>query len=614
MKKTLKIEAANEKKALSRAKEKMRDGTDMDIDEGNLAIKLVNKKKGFLGFGREINVYEITYNDKGVSTSEEEFLDVAVDSISIDGEFKLKVVDEGIFLKVKAPQGDGKMVSLREVKKALDDKEIVEVDMQQVQEILKKADNEWGLIAPRKPELDRDAEITVDISKDKLKALISYTPALGGKKADMEEFLNTLQEAGVEYGINRDKLKQIIEKRQPVESSLVAEGDPPQPGKDAELIYHFEQNTDSIGTKREDGSIDFYNLGRITNVQPGDVLVTKEDPEPGLPGKGVTGEELPPPDPQNKNLPCGKNTEIKDEKTLVAGIAGQVVVDERNRVQVLPVHKINGDVDLGTGNIDFVGNVIVQGNVTEGFKIRADGNVEIRGHVSVADIEAGGDVVIKQGFIGKNKCEIKARGNVQVKFVENGIIKAEKSIEVVDAVMHSKLTAGDSITVTGKKGLLVGGVTRARSNIEANLIGSSLATITKLEVGLDPELKSRTNTLEEEIKKANKNLLKTEKGINILEKMKKQQNGLPEKKMIMYYQLKKTREQLEISIEEKREELYNLESKLETAESGYIQANKKVFPGVKMIIGKSQKNIHNELERARFVEQKGEIIQLSVGR
>lgn len=614
MKKSLKIEARNKEEAISLAQEQLNNKLNTKIDNTEIEIRISEKKKGFLGFGNKKNIYEVIYDDGTISNMEEEYLDIAMDTISVDGEFKIKIVDDGIFLKVKPPEGNGEPVSYTVVKEALEEKEIVEVDLQQVRSIIHRAADEWGMIAPRKPELDRDADISVEITKDKLKALLSYSPALGGKKAILSDLYNCLEENDVVYGIDRNKLKQILKRGQKVESVLVAEGDSPQPGKDTELIYHFEKKNKSIGTKREDGSIDFFDLGLITNVQPGDVLVTKKDPEPGLPGKAVTGEELSPPAPAEKKLPRGKNTEIKDEHTLIAKIAGQVVIDERNRVQVLPVHKLNGDVDLSTGNIDFVGNVIVQGNVTEGFKIRADGNVEVKGHVSIANIEAGGDVIVQQGFIGKNKSEIKAKGNVRVKFVENGTIKAEKSIHVVDAVMHSKLIAGDSITVTDKKGLLVGGVARARSKIEANVIGSSLATITQLEAGLDPELKRKIKGLEEEIKKAKNNLVKAVKGVRILEKIKKQQDGLPEGKAIMYYQLKKTREQLEKSVEEKEEQLYVLKSKLEIAENGYIQASKKIFPGVKMTIGKSQKNFHAEKDGGRFVEREGEIIQLSVRR
>ncbi|MFP4015819.1 MAG: DUF342 domain-containing protein, partial [Halanaerobiales bacterium] len=367
MRETLKIKAKNKEEAISLAKSQFEDILEKEIDKSNLSLHLLKEKRGFLGLGRKKRTYEVIY-DNSVSKEEEEFLDVAMESIAIDGDFNIKINEEGIFLKVKDAQGDGHKVTNGEVKNELDRKEIIEVDWQKVREILEQAEEKWELIAPRKTELDRDPEISIDISDDKLKAYLSYIPALGNKKLSREDIDNILEKNGIKVGIKEDVIKRILKERKAEQSILIAEGQPAIPGKDSEFIYHFEQDKKSIGTKRENGSIDFYNLGLITNVNPGDVLVTKKDPEPGKAGISVTGKELKPPKPKNRKLPKGKNTEIEDEHTLVAKSAGQVVVDQRDKVQVLPVHEVKGDVDLSTGNIDFVGNVIIYGSVSEGFK------------------------------------------------------------------------------------------------------------------------------------------------------------------------------------------------------------------------------------------------------
>lgn len=609
MGKTARIEASNEEEAVKKARKKLEAELDMKLETEQLEAELVEEKKKLFGLKKK-KIYEVTLKDEKIlSETEEGFLDIAVETISIDGKFSIKIDDDGIFLKVKPAQGEGKDVRYPKIKSALEEKEIVEVDWQAVQEILGAKENEWGLIAPRKPELDRDGEIQVEISDDKLKAFINYVPALGGSKLSQEDVKNILNEQGITYGIKKNKIKKILEDGNSVDSVLIAEGDPPEAGEDAQLVYHVEEKSDSTGTKREDGSIDFYNLGLILNVQPGDVLVTKKDSIPGQPGKAVTGEEVSAPEPEDKKLPRGKNARQKDEHTVVADIAGQVVFEE-NRVNVLPIYEENGDVDLSTGNIDFVGNVCIRGDITEGFVVKAEGNVEVFGHVSIGDIKAGGDVLIHKGFVGKHKAKITAGGSVKVKFVENAEIKAGENIEVTDAVMHSKLTAGNSIDITTSKGLLVGGTTKARKKIEANIIGSNLATTTQLEVGIDPELKAKIKQLDEEIKEAKNNLLKTTKALKILEKLKKHNDGFPEEKVVMYYQLQETREDLNNNIDDKQAKLMDLESKLDIVEQGYIVAKRKIYPGVKIIIGKSQLNVHNHMNKSKFVEEDGEVKQL----
>ncbi len=594
------------------AREELAGKSNKEIKDEDFSVKLIEEKKGWLGFGNKDNIYEIELKKEKSSVNEkdERFLEMAADDISIDGDYKFRINEDGVFINVIPPQGEGDPIHYQVLKNKLNQKGIVEVDWQAVQEAVHAAEEEWVKIAPRKPELDSDGKIKVKMSKDKLRAYIDYYPAQGGKKLTFDDLLEILHAEGVNYGIKKDNLKDIVEHRKQQQELLIARGKKPVSGKDGELIYHFEEQKDSIGTEREDGSINFYDLGLINNVQPGDILVTVKDPIPGEPGIGVDGEEIEPEEPKECQLPSGKNVKKNEEGSLVAEIAGQVVKDDR-RVNVLPIHQINGNVDLSTGNIDFVGNVHVKGDVTEGFEIKAEGNVEIRGNVSAGKIISGGEVVIHKGFIGKEKGIIKAKGDVKVKFVENGFINSKGSIIVADAVMHSQLNARSEIKVAKNKGLLVGGRCRAGQRIEANVIGSSLATNTRLEAGINPELKKRITELEEELEEEQQNMLKTRKALRILGKMKRKK-GLPRDKKKMYQKLSITKERLEKSINKNEREYEKLQDEVRKLSKGRVKVNSKVFPGVKIIIGNSQCNVQEELRHSNFVEEEGEIKQISL--
>ncbi|MFW6381074.1 MAG: DUF342 domain-containing protein, partial [Bacillota bacterium] len=346
---SLEVKANNKKQALDRAIEEFPEQLASEISRSDLGIELLEEHRGFLGFGGK-NLYRVFV--KKAELEADKLEDLTRD-IAIDGDFQISVADEGIFIRVTPPEGEGEAVYYQEIKQALEDKEIVEVDWEQVQETIHEQADEWVKIAPRKPELDRDAKAEVEVTKDGLKAYLKYIPALGGEDFTVEGLRNFLREEGVVYGIDEEKLKDVIETGQPQEHLLIAEGEQSEPGQDAELEYHFQLEKDSVGTTRENGSIDFFDLGLINNVEQGEVLVTKHDPQPGQPGKSVTGKEIPPPKPKDVGLPAGKNTEKKDEKTLVAGIEGQVV-REKTKIKVLPVHEVRGNVDLKTGNIDFV--------------------------------------------------------------------------------------------------------------------------------------------------------------------------------------------------------------------------------------------------------------------
>ncbi|QTL96980.1 DUF342 domain-containing protein [Iocasia frigidifontis] len=612
MSEMVRVTASNQKKALELAREELaaKLETELEVNIEQLEVRQVGKKGGFLGFGAK-KVYQITFNEEGLSQREEEILDMTTEGLQMDGAFEIRVADEGVLLKVIPAEGEGDPVKYQAVKVALEKKEIVQIDWQLVQEAVHEADDEWIKIAPRLPELDKDAELKIEISDDKLRAFISYFPPLGGKELSTDDIVRILNEENISFGIKEEKITSLVKRDKEVENLLIAEGRPPVEGSDAKFIYHFEKNKESIGTKREDGSIDYYDLGIITNVNPGDVLVTKEAPQPGKPGKTITGEEIQPPEPKDKELPGGKNVERKDDNTLVASIAGQVVVDG-NKINVLPIYEVNGDVDLSTGNIDFVGNVVVKGNVMEGFKVKASGNVEVNGHVFAAHIDAGGSVIIKKGFVGKNKYHIHAQGDVQAKFIENGIIKTEQSLIVTDAIMHSQISVGKSVEVTQNKGLLVGGLTRASNLIEANIIGSHLATATQLEVGIDPELKNKIKELEEDISETKVNLDKSLKALDILEKLKKQTGSLPQAKQLMYVRLQSTTNKLQDAIDEKKAQVKQLNEKFDNVDGGRIIVNRKIYPGVSISIGKSQLNVYNPMNATSFIEREGDITQVPV--
>ena len=91
---------------------------------------------------------------------------------------------------------------------------------------------------------------------------------------------------------------------------------------------------------------------------------------------------------------------------MLSTIDGEVKL-EKKMIQVSPVFRIDGDVCLDTGNITFNGTVQVYGDVRSGFSIKAKRDILIYGMVESAELTAGGDIVIQNGFVAQNKGHIK---------------------------------------------------------------------------------------------------------------------------------------------------------------------------------------------------------------
>ena len=73
-----------------------------------------------------------------------------------------------------------------------------------------------------------------------------------------------------------------------------------------------------------------------------------------------------------------------------------------------PVYTIEGDVNLKTGNVLFLGTVFVKGNVEDGFSVKAAGNIEIMGSVGKCLLDAEGDIIVHQGIAGKTEGRVRA--------------------------------------------------------------------------------------------------------------------------------------------------------------------------------------------------------------
>ena len=87
------------------------------------------------------------------------------------------------------------------------------------------------------------------------------------------------------------------------------------------------------------------------------------------------------------------------------------------------VYNVSGDVDVGTGSIDFNGDVEINGSVIGSVKIHAMGNIYIGGYVEDADIWSGQDIIIQDGVNAGENGRIEAMGNISARFFENACSK-----------------------------------------------------------------------------------------------------------------------------------------------------------------------------------------------
>jgi uncharacterized protein (DUF342 family) len=215
----------------------------------------------------------------------------------------------------------------------------------------------------------------------------------------------------------------------------------------------------------------------------------------GEDGYTVTGKLLPARKGVDKQIMAGANTELSpDGKFLRAAIDGHVV-KKAGKICVEPVKHINSDVDIKTGNITYVGSVVVHGSVLDGFSVKAKGNIEIRGSVGKCEIISDHDIYIAQGIAGHSEAFISAEGSVYTKYIENAKVYAGVSIIVDDHIMHSEVNANDAIICFGHRAQIGGGIIRAGLEVNTKNLGTVSYTDTLVEIGVYPKMRIELNEI-----------------------------------------------------------------------------------------------------------------------
>ncbi len=430
----------------------------------------------------------------------------------------------------------------------------------------------------------KDLKILVTVSPDELKAFITLYNTGDNIAIKKEDIIGALDSQRVVFGIKEDIISYLVESPLYNEAFCVAEGIAPQNGKNGMVTYHFNTDVNKTPTLMEDGRINYRELNLIQSVKEGQVLCSLVPPVKGVEGKTIKGRVVSAVNGKPAVLPRGKNVAIsEDGQSLVATTAGEVEYLDATKVSVYTNHEVPADVDNSTGNVSFVGSVIIKGNVLSGFSVEAGGNVEVFGVVEGATIKAGGNIILRRGMQGMGKGTLIAGGDIVARYIEYSSIEASNNIQA-EAIMHSNVKCGNKLELTGNKGLLVGGTCKVGNIVVAKVIGSHMATITDVEVGVDPSVRERYKNAREEIVSMESDIKKADQAITILRKMESAGVLTPDKQEILTKSVR-TKVYLSTKIQEVKQEISILDEKLQQEGNGKIRALSFIYPGVKVSIG-----------------------------
>lgn len=422
----------------------------------------------------------------------------------------------------------------------------------------------------------------------------------------VEQLKQILADNRVVYGIKENSLQLIAVRPIYGIKVEVARGTDPIDGKDGYVNFFVKRDSEYKPEYNEDGVIDYKNIEYFQQVTKGQLLCEVIRETKGTDGVNILGVAVPAKRGRPPVSPMGKNTLFNEDGTRLFAACSGVVRFIKDHIDINEVLQIRSSVDQGTGNINFPGDVIIEGDVCYGFSVVTGGSVTIRGVVEGASVEAAGDIFISKGINGAGGKKVVAGGNLRSGYIENAELEIAGDI-TTDYIIDSNIICNGNIQFMGRNELIVGGSVSVLGELTARYIGNEKERPTRIEVmGVVIADTEAINKLKQEREDYNSRALKLTEMLNQFSGM----SGLirqsaNEQLNILKQQLTLLKEGID-SISRKIEELEN-QGRVEYP--GAVICKKKLYQGVKIYFGNELFRFDlDDIEHCRIFWSDGEII------
>ena len=323
----------------------------LDAKVSSLQYEIMERgSDGFLGMGKKpwkLRIYQDPSTIKKVRKLASDGLftdDGTEEEESIkdrDGLFYVHHFSSDIMLKVIPPVGKGTPVEFKDVMQEINRPDTLEVDESLVKKFVKQGtDNEYCIVGAYKHVPAGDVLISVECTKDEMKASIIVTPpALSGAEASPDSIKRALSAQGIiDQCFDEAKINEFVDNPVYNIPFEVANAILPVDGKDAYLLYNFETDPKRLKAKvSETGQINYKELNQIQNVIAEQPLATKMQPERGKGGKTIFGRYLEAKNGKDIQIQLGENVHFdRDGVTIKASIDGEVML-VNGKITVEPI-------------------------------------------------------------------------------------------------------------------------------------------------------------------------------------------------------------------------------------------------------------------------------------
>lgn len=449
-----------------------------------------------------------------------------------------------------------------------------------------------------------EAEISVDPNCTTAFMTIG-PPSNGGLDITVDKALAAIAEKGICFGVLKEEVIQAVNERRYGENICVARWRAPVNGEDGKIEYFFNRETTFKPVEDENGNVDYKNLGLVRNIYKGTAIAKITMPTEGVPGIDIMGKTV----SQRVGVPVsfavGKGTELVNDGTEIVAVTDGNLTYTGGAFCVEESLLIRGDVDVSSGNIDFIGDIIIKGNVLEGYAVTSKKNITINGSVTNGTITADGNITVKLGCI--NSTLHSELGSIKMDFCENSKLYAGQNVEG-SSFVGGEVFAGKNIIASGK-GVMMGGKYTALHNITASVIGSESYAKTIVTLGNNAVLSEEMEGHKHTLSGIEDKLDQLGKIITALAEMAKVSKLSPEREQ-MKIEAMRSRFKLQGEVKRLNNRIKEIEATLERKQDLSVSCKRAFYPGVMLRINSYVYQVNVMTPHSKATIGDGEIVMV----
>lgn len=433
----------------------------------------------------------------------------------------------------------------------------------------------------------------IKISPDKLKAYLIVESKDELKGRSIDEILNFVRSNGVAYGIKIAEIENLVEN--PVEGEiLIAEGNPPVDGKDGYISFAFDMSKKTL----------------IRNVKSGERIGMIHPPTSGVDGIAVTGEILKAKSGNPvQNVFLGQNVSFlnSDNSVIVATADGNLSLSEEGVIEVSPILKVDGSIDVNFGEVNFVGTLIVTGDIKSGARVKVGKNLEVYGNIEDADVEVKGNALIGGGFIGYGKGKLYVHGDVSLRYITNQNLIADGNVTIKREAINANIVCGGKIIA--KDAVIIGGTIMSKGEIEVKTVGGAEYTRTVIIVGRRDMQAEKLKKVTAEIRRLESYLEGIKDEIYALARLKIEWGELPEDQERQLTNLIRWRDEIPRRLQQLEMVRRNLLEDMKKARKAKLIVYGTIYKNTYLEINGAKEEISFDMKNSIFEEDMGVVVR-----